>query len=103
MQFMLEPEQYNPWLKASIGYVSQSLKGYEANPIWTSDPKITPYRDAAARMIDNGYSGPLGAASAAVMADYIVLDMFAAAASGSKTPKAAAAEAAERAKRYYKA
>lgn len=102
MQFMLEPEQYNPWLKASIGYVSQSLKGYEANPIWTSDPKVTPYRDAAARMIDNGYSGPLGAASAAVMADYIVLDMFAAAASGTKTPKAAAAEAAERAKRYYK-
>jgi multiple sugar transport system substrate-binding protein len=54
-------------------------------------------------MLDNGYSGPLGTASAAVMADYVVLDMIAAAASGSKTPKEAASQAAERAKRYYKA
>lgn len=102
MQFMMEADQYNPWLEASIGYVSQPLKAYEANPIWTSDPKITVYRDVAARMVDNGYAGPLSAASATVMADYIVIDMVAAAASGSKTPKAAAAEAAERAKRYYK-
>jgi multiple sugar transport system substrate-binding protein len=102
MQFMMEADQFNPWLKASIGYVSQPLKAYEKNPIWTSDPKITPYRDAAKRMLDNGYAGPLGHASAAVMADYIVLDMVAQAASGSKSPKAAAEAAANRAKRYYR-
>jgi len=103
MQFMMEADQYNPWLKASLGYVSQTLRAYEKNPIWTSDPKITYYRDVASRMLDDGYAGPLGTASAAVMSDYIVVDMFAAAASGSKSPKQAAAEAAERAKRYYKA
>jgi multiple sugar transport system substrate-binding protein len=53
-------------------------------------------------MLDNGHSGPLGLASAAAMADYIVLDMVAEAASGSKTPKEAAARAATRAERYYK-
>ncbi|TCT02324.1 ABC transporter substrate-binding protein [Paralcaligenes ureilyticus] len=103
MQFMMEADQYNPWMQAAIGYVSQPLKAYEANPIWTSDPKATVFRDSAAIMIDNGHAGPLGTASAAVMADYVVVDMFAAAASGSKTPKEAAKQAAERAKRYYKA
>ena len=102
MQFMMEAEQYNPWLEDSLGYVGQTLKAYEKNPIWTSNPKITVYRDVASRMLPDGYAGPLGTASAAVMADYVVIDMFALAASGSKSPKDAAAEAAERAKRFYK-
>ena len=101
-QFMMEAAQYNPWMQASIGYVSQPLKAYASNPIW-SDPKAKVFADSAAIMLDNGYDGPLGPASAAVMADYVVVDMFAAAVSGSKTPKQAAADAAERAKRYYKA
>lgn len=102
MQFMMDADQYNPWMKAAIGYVSQPLMAYEANPIWTEDPKHTVYRDGGKIMLDNGYSGPLGLASAAAMADYIVLDMVAEAASGSKTPKEAAARAASRAERYYK-
>lgn len=102
MQFMMEGDQYNPWMEASIGYVSQSLKAYEKNPIWTADPKHTVYRDGAAIMLDNGHAGPLGLASAAAMADYIVLDMVAEAASGAKSPKDAAARAQARAERYYK-
>ena len=35
------------------------------------------------------------------MGDFVVVDMFAEAASGSKTPQEAAKTAAERAKRYY--
>src|SRR3546814_15570571 len=59
IQFMMEADQYDPWMEASIGYVSQSLKAYEKNPIWTADPKHTVYRDSASRMLDNGYNGPL--------------------------------------------
>lgn len=102
VQFMMEADQFNPWMQASIGYVSQPLKAYESNPVWTVDPKHTVYRDAAVLMLDNGYSGPLGQASAAAMADYIVVDMVAEAASGSKTPKQAAERAQQRAERYYK-
>ena len=102
LQFMMEPEQYNPWMKNAIGYVSQPLKAYEANTIWTEDPKHTVYRDSAKIMVDHGHAGPLGAASAAALADYIVLDMVAEAASGHRTPKEAAARAAKRAERYYK-
>jgi len=102
LRFMWEQEQFNPWLQASIGYVSQPLKAYEKNPVWTVDPKHTPFRDVAKGLMDNGYAYKLGAASAAVMADYILLDMVAEAASGQQTPKAAAERAQKRAERYYK-
>jgi multiple sugar transport system substrate-binding protein len=102
LRFMMEKEQYVPWQQAAIGYVTQPLKAYEANPIWTSDPKHTPYRDAMKVMQPNGYAGEMGYASAGAMADFIVVNMVAEAASGSKTPKEAAERAQKRAERYYK-
>ncbi len=100
--FMMEKEQYEPWQQAAIGYVTHPLKAYDANPIWTVDPKHTPYRDCVAKMTPHSYAGPLGYASAAAMADFIIVNMVAEAASGSKTPKEAAERAAARANRYYK-
>ena len=102
LAFMMEKEQYDPWMKASIGYVTQPLKAYESHPIWTEDPKHTPYRDAMKIMLPSGYSGQMGYASAACMADFIMVNMVAEAASGSKTPKEAAERAQKRAERYYK-
>ncbi len=101
LRFMWEKEQYEPWQAASNGYITQPLKAYETNPIWTADPKNTPFRDTIAGQLDNGYSGTLGAASAAVIGDFVLVDMVAEAATGNRTPKEAAERAAERAKRYY--
>ncbi len=102
LRFMMEREQYEPWQQAAMGYVTQPLKAYESNPIWTVDPKHTPYRDAMKVMQPNGYAGDMGYASAATMADFIMVNMVAEAASGSKTPKEAAERAEKRAQRYYK-
>ena len=102
LRFMMEKDQYEAWQKASIGYVQQTLKAYRSNPVWTVDPKHTPFRDIAERTLDNGYAGRLGTASAGVMADYVMVNMVAEAASGASTPQAAAARAENRAKRYYK-
>jgi multiple sugar transport system substrate-binding protein len=102
LRFMMEKEQYVPWQQASIGYVTQPLAAYESNPIWTSDPKNTPYRDLMKNQLPNGYAGEMGYASAAAMADFIIVNMVAEAASGSKTPKEAAERAQKRAERYYK-
>jgi multiple sugar transport system substrate-binding protein len=101
LRFMMEEEQFGPWMEASIGYTCQPLKAYEKNPIWTVDPKHTPYRDAMKIMWPIGYAGRMGYASAACTADFIMLDMVAEAASGSKTPKEAAERAQKRAERYY--
>jgi multiple sugar transport system substrate-binding protein len=103
LRFMWEKEQYEPWQAASNGYVTQPLRAYESNPIWTADPKNTPFRNVLRNALDNGYAGTLGAASAAVMGDFVLVDMVAEAATGNQTPKEAAERAAERAKRYYSA
>jgi multiple sugar transport system substrate-binding protein len=102
LRFMWEWEQFDAWMQASIGYVSGPLKAYEKSTVWTSDPKHTIFRDLAGGMLDNGYAYKLGAASAAVMADCILIDMVAEAASGAQTPKEAAERAEKRALRYYK-
>ena len=102
LRFMMEKEQYEPWQQAAIGYVTHPLKAYESNPIWTVDPKHTPYRDCMKIMLPNSYGGKPGYASAQCMADFIIVNMVAEAASGSSSPKDAAQKAQKRAERYYK-
>jgi len=102
LRFMMEKEQYVPWQEASIGYVCHPLAAYEKSAFWTADPKKTPYRDCIKNGTPGGYAGTLGYASAASIADFIIPNMVAEAASGSKTPKEAAERAQKRAERYYK-
>ena len=102
LQFMWEKEQYEPWQTAAIGYVTQPLKAYEQNKVWSTDPKNLPYRDTLKNMLWHGYSGKLGYSSAAAMNDYIVQNMVASAASGAKSPQDAVAEAEKRLNRFYK-
>jgi len=102
LRFMMEKEQYVPWQEASIGYVCHPLAAYEKSAFWTADPKKTPYRDCIKNGTPGGYAGTQGYASAAAIADFIIPNMVAEAASGSKTPKEAAERAQKRAERYYK-
>jgi multiple sugar transport system substrate-binding protein len=102
LAFMMEKEQYEPWQSASIGYVTQPLIGYENNAVWSADPKGVPYKYLMKNMLPNGYDGPSGYASAGCMADFIMVNMVAEAASGAKTPKEAVERAKARAERYYK-
>jgi multiple sugar transport system substrate-binding protein len=102
LRFMMEAEQVDPWVQAAIGYVTPALKYYEKNPIWTVDPKHTPYRNSMVNMLPSGNAGKMGYASAGALSDFIVVNMVAEAASGSKTPKEAAERAQKRAERYYK-
>jgi multiple sugar transport system substrate-binding protein len=102
LRFMMEKEQFDPWLIGAGGYVAQPLRAYESNSIWTSDPKNTPYRDSVKNLRPAGYEGTLGYASAGVAADFIIPNMVAEAASGARSPKEAAERAQKRAERYYK-
>jgi multiple sugar transport system substrate-binding protein len=101
LRFMFEREQYEAWQQASLGFMSQPLRAYESNPIWTSDPKITPFRDGGLVSLYNGYRGTVGHGSAACSADFVIPNMMAEAASGQSTPKDAAARAEQRALRFY--
>jgi multiple sugar transport system substrate-binding protein len=102
LAFMLEKEQYEPWLNANLGYWSQPLAAYRDADVWKGDPNIQLFKDAMQSDFYTGYKGPISAASGAVNADYVLVNMFASVATGQATPEAAAAEADRRAKRYYR-
>ena len=102
LQFMFEAEQMNDWIKGSAGYCCQALKAFADNPVWKEDPNNAPYARASETLRPNGYAGPLGYASAATMADYVLVDMFAKAVTGQATPQEAMEEAEKRANRYYR-
>ncbi len=102
VKFMMEADQMNAWIKGSSAYCCQPLKAFADNPVWTENPIHAPYAKASETLRPNGYAGPLGYASAAVMADYVLVDMFASVVTGAATPEDAIAQAEKRANRYYR-
>ncbi len=100
LQFMYQADRMNAWITGASAYCCQALKGFADNPVWTSNPIHEPYSHASESLRPNGYAGPLGPASAGVMADYVLVDMFAEAVTGTSADDAIAG-AARRAGRYY--
>ena len=60
MAFMLEAANFNPWIQSAKGYLTHCLNAYDKNPVWTADPKPTPFRDVAKRTLTAGGLGSVG-------------------------------------------
>ena len=58
--FMMEADQYGPWLESAVAYLTHPLNAYDSNPVWTSDPKLSVARDAAKRTLTAGGLGSVG-------------------------------------------
>jgi multiple sugar transport system substrate-binding protein len=102
LAFMQEAAQFNPWIEAAGGYLSPGLAAYDANPVWTSDPKRTPYRDVAKRSLTVGGLGSVGEKAASAVADFVLLDMFASYCSGRDDVKSAIRTAERQLQRIYR-
>ncbi|MBR0647172.1 ABC transporter substrate-binding protein [Plastoroseomonas hellenica] len=102
LQFLLEREQYDPWLQANLGYWAQPLEAYGQSAVWNSDPKVSIFRDTMKNPYWIGYKGPISEASAQANAEYIMVQMCASVASGQATPEQAAREAERRAQRIFR-
>lgn len=102
LQFMLEAEQYDPWLTGCLGYWAHPLAAYAKSKVWESDPKIALYRDGMNMTYWSGYKGPISQAAGTVANEYILVQMCSSVASGQATPAEAAKEAERRTRRYYK-
>ena len=102
LAFLMETEQYDPWLQANIGYWSQPLNAYAASAVWNADPKVAVFRDTMNSGFYNGFKGPITEGSVAATADYVMVQMCASVASGQATPQAAAREAERRATRFFR-
>ena len=102
LQFMMEAEQYDPWLTGCLGYWSHTLRSYGKSAVWESDPKLEVYRNGTDNQFWSGYKGPVTQAASTVAAEYVMIQMCASVASGQATPEEAAREAERRARRYYR-
>lgn len=102
LQYMMEAEQYDPWLTGCLGYWSHTLRSYGKSKVWDSDPKLEVYRNGTDHQFWSGYKGPVTQAASTVAAEYVMIQMCASVASGQATPEEAAREAERRARRYYR-
>ena len=102
IQFMMEAEQYDPWLTGCLGYWSHTLRAYAKSAVWDSDPKLEVYRNGTDHQFWSGYKGPITQASQTVAAEYVLVQMCASVASGDATPQEAAREAERRSRRYFR-
>ncbi len=102
LRFMMEAEQYAPWLSECLGYWCNPLKAYSSMKFWDADPQLAAFKGAMDTPFYEGYKGPVSAASSSVIANYTLVDMFASVATGSTTPADAARQAARQMQRYYK-
>jgi multiple sugar transport system substrate-binding protein len=100
--FTLEAENYNPWLQAAVAYITHPLNAYDANPVWTSDKKLSVARDCAKRTLTAGGLGSVGEKAASALADFVVLDMVASVCTDRATIKDAIAVAERQARRIYR-
>jgi len=87
MAFVMDADNFNKWLQASVGYLTHTLNAFDANPVWTADPKRTVFREAAKRTLTAGGQGSVGEKAATAIADFILLDMFANYATGREDVK----------------
>jgi len=102
LQFLVEKEQYEPWLNANSGYWAQPLAAYADAAVWSGDPKVSLFKDTMKSPYYNGYKGPISTATGAISAEYVTIQMCASVATDAATPEAAAAEAEQRCKRYFR-
>jgi multiple sugar transport system substrate-binding protein len=102
MAFMLEADQFNPWLDAAQGYLTHCLNAYDSNPMWTADPKRTVYRDVAKRSLTAGGLGSVGEKAASAIADFVVVDMFASYCTGREDAKGSIKIAERQLQRIYR-
>jgi multiple sugar transport system substrate-binding protein len=102
LAYMLEADNFNPWIQAAGGYLSPGLAAYKENPVWTTDPKRTLFRDVAWRSQTAGGLGTVGEKAASAIADFVALDMFASYCIGREDAKGAMKIAERQLQRIYR-
>jgi len=102
LTFMMEAPQYDPWLTGCLGYWAQPLKAYSASAVWQGDPKLRVFSTALNTPFYEGLAGPITAGTAALSANWVLVDMFPRVATGQATPADAVRNAVRSTQRHYR-
>jgi len=102
MAFMMDANNFDPWLEAAQGYLTEPLEKYPTNPIWKADPKNAVFAEAGKRTLAAGGLAPVSEKIAAVLADFVVVDMFAGYCTGRSDLKGAIQNCERQAQRIFR-
>jgi multiple sugar transport system substrate-binding protein len=93
------PANYEKWIVVQKGFAIAPTRQWENHAMWNADPVMLPFKTASQTGRHMGYAGAPGAKAAEAWNKYVIVDMYANAASGKMKPedsvKAAAAELAK--------
>ena len=90
IRFQLRPDNYERYIAVQRCFGLPRAPGLEDHPIWSADPAVSIYAQAAQYGRNFGWPGPFGRAASEVQSKYIIVDMFARAVQGESTQEAAA-------------
>jgi multiple sugar transport system substrate-binding protein len=76
LRWVNSKDVYGKWFASQQGYCCGATKDWEKDPVWNLDPVLLPFRDIPYKARLPGYSGPPGPASAAVLTNYVIIDMY---------------------------
>ena len=100
IRYYMAKEQYEKWFDVMGGYGQGPTKMWYDHPVWTRDPKLTPFRDPIKEARAPGYAGPPSRKASEALTKYIILDMFAKAIQGTPPDESLKWAAAELNKIY---
>ena len=96
------PANYEKWIVVQKGFAIAPTKQWEAHPMWNADPVMLPFKTASQTGRPMGFAGLPGAKAAEAWNKYIIVDMYAQAASGKMKPEESVKWAAGELRKIYK-
>ena len=85
LRWLMTTNALGDWYNSADSYYQPLLHAYDNAPMWDVEPRNKPYRDALATAHLPGWPAAASPKLAQSVAKYVVVDMFAKAASGAKT------------------
>src|SRR6266850_4486101 len=80
-------ENYEKWFVVQKGFAVGTTREWEKHKMWEADPVMAPFRTAGRGGRHMGFAGIPGQKAAEAWNKYIIVDMYAQAASGKLTPE----------------
>ncbi|MDP9373319.1 MAG: extracellular solute-binding protein [Chloroflexota bacterium] len=99
--WLMEREQYSPWLGVTGGYDAGPLRAYESDPVWNQDPKMRPFLDSAKVTRWVGWPGPPTRATSEADSKFVIVNMFARVFQG-RSPRDSMAQAEQELRGIYR-
>jgi multiple sugar transport system substrate-binding protein len=101
--YLMDEAQYAPWLAMGATAAMPLLKSFESksDAPWNKDPKLASFKGLGAIGRLPGWRGPSSARAAEAFAKFIIIDMFAQAATGKMAPADAVKWAENELKQIY--